>query len=109
MKDECVFCNFDGPILRDFRNVIVFEPLNPVTPGHVLAVPKVHFQYPSDQPSLAALVIAKAALWVKTNDIRQYNFIISAGKAATQTIKHMHLHIIPRRPNDGLKLPWSKD
>jgi histidine triad (HIT) family protein len=39
--------------------------------------------------------------------IGQYNFITSAGKAATQSVMHLHIHIVPRQEGDGLLLPWS--
>jgi diadenosine tetraphosphate (Ap4A) HIT family hydrolase len=35
------------------------------------------------------------------------NLITSDGAAATQTVKHLHVHIVPRRDGDGLTLPWS--
>jgi diadenosine tetraphosphate (Ap4A) HIT family hydrolase len=33
--------------------------------------------------------------------------ITSAGPAATQTIKHLHVHYVPRHAGDGLSLPWT--
>ena len=38
---------------------------------------------------------------------RDYNVITSAGRAATQTVMHLHFHLVPREPGDGLMLPWS--
>jgi hypothetical protein len=38
----------------------------------------------------------------------QWNLITSAGTDATQSVFHLHVHLVPRRPNDGLKLPWSE-
>ena len=35
------------------------------------------------------------------------NLITSIGPAATQTVPHLHLHLVPRRPGDGLPLPWT--
>lgn len=39
--------------------------------------------------------------------VRHSHIITNAGWAADQTIQHVHIHIIPRRPDDGLKMPWS--
>jgi histidine triad (HIT) family protein len=36
-----------------------------------------------------------------------FNIITSAGRDATQTVDHLHLHLVPRRPGDGLALPWA--
>lgn len=35
------------------------------------------------------------------------NIITSRGSAATQTVYHLHLHVVPRREGDGLGLPWT--
>jgi histidine triad (HIT) family protein len=37
------------------------------------------------------------------------NIITSAGSDATQTVFHLHLHVVPRRAGDGLALPWTGD
>jgi len=37
----------------------------------------------------------------------QANIITSIGSAATQTVMHAHIHIVPRAEGDGLKLPWA--
>ena len=34
------------------------------------------------------------------------NLITSRGRAATQSVFHLHLHLVPRADNDGLALPW---
>jgi diadenosine tetraphosphate (Ap4A) HIT family hydrolase len=37
----------------------------------------------------------------------QANIITSIGPAASQTVMHTHLHIVPRTEGDGLHLPWT--
>lgn len=104
---DCPFCNYAGPTLRDYDNVIVFEPLNPVTPGHVLVVPKAHTPDVSEWPWLSAVVMAAVSNYIHETEIGDCNIITSKGKAATQTVFHLHVHIVPRREGDGLMLPWS--
>ncbi|MFE7574704.1 HIT family protein [Streptomyces sp. NPDC057521] len=36
-----------------------------------------------------------------------YNLITSKGRAATQSVTHLHLHLAPRRNGDSLALPWD--
>lgn len=84
---------------------VAFAPLNPVTPGHMLFVPMVHVP---DARRIAPLVAAMslAASWAR-NIPEDFNLITSAGPAATQTVFHLHVHYVPRREGDGLKLPWT--
>jgi len=109
-RKRCPFCNYAGPspILYDFGTNIVFQPLHPVTEGHVLVVPKVHIKDAIEGPATVATTMNCAAAWAGMNDIGDCNFITSVGPAATQTVRHLHIHIVPRRKGDGLLLPWSK-
>jgi histidine triad (HIT) family protein len=88
-----------------------FAPLNPVTPGHLLFVPKRHITGPQDDPWLAGVVCQTAALHARTasqdHDVTAWNVIINDGPAASQTVFHLHVHLVPRTPDDGLKLPWT--
>lgn len=103
----CDFCDYAGPstVRADYNDTIVIEPLNPVTPGHVLAVPKQHCG-PRDLTA-AARAFECALWWAKEQNLGSFNVITSVGYAATQTVPHLHVHVVPRRPGDGLKLPWS--
>lgn len=108
---DCVFCDrlhhqryWDTPDDR----VVRFSPLNPVTPGHMLFVPKRHVPDALQDPWLTGVVFQAAAHWAATAvpDL-SCNLITSCGSDATQTIRHLHVHVVPRTQDDGLKLPWS--
>lgn len=106
MKD-CVFCDeslIKGEITDHLNGVISFEPLNPVTEGHRIFIPKEHADNFWDSPLLFAKVCETIAL-VSNNE--EYNVITSKGKNATQSVFHLHVHLVPRTEGDGLKLPWS--
>lgn len=99
----CPFCEFSGPVLRDFGGVFVIEPLRPVTPGHLLVIPRQHVTDFTADPLAAARVMRVAAM-IATPPV---NLITSAGALATQSVMHLHVHLIPRRVDDGLALPWT--
>ena len=85
--------------------VVRFEPLNPVTPGHQLFVPAWHAEHPD------ATAVAETMRWASyyAQDMGEdFNLITSSGPAATQTVPHVHIHYVPRRPADGLHLPWTE-
>jgi len=86
--------------------VVSFEPLNPVTPGHRLFMPRRHVRNAAEHPLTAKMVFGYAAAYGA--DMRKdFNLITSVGPAATQTVQHLHIHYVPRRPGDGLTLPWT--
>ncbi len=37
----------------------------------------------------------------------RFNLLTSVGSAATQTIRHLHWHIVPREEGDRISLPWD--
>lgn len=102
----CPFCDYSGPseVLYETDGVFAIEPLNPVTPGHRLFVPRRHVPDAAADPALAGWVFRLAAIYAAG---KQANIITSIGPAATQTIGHLHVHVIPRVVGDGLALPWS--
>lgn len=91
-------------------SVVWFEPLRPVTPGHLLFVPVRHVTGaadPSNGPYEAAITMEIAARWAQRNDVGAFNLITSVGRPATQSVFHLHVHLIPRHLGDGLALPWT--
>lgn len=109
-RDSCIFCRIiDGKTpandLWTWPEAVAFTPLNPVTKGHILVVPKEHVADATVDPEISALTMAAAAdvAYMKA----PANIITSIGRIATQTVFHLHLHVVPRREDDGLLLPWT--
>jgi histidine triad (HIT) family protein len=106
-----VFCQrikrgeFDREWVSRRVHGVVFSPLNPVTRGHVLVVPSVHVPHAAFDPKFTAEVMRCAAELADV--VGDCNIITSVGPAATQTVEHLHVHVVPRRPGDGLPLPWT--
>lgn len=111
--ESCPFCAIaagyaEAQIVDESADVIAFHPLNPVTEGHLLVVPREHVVNFMHKPEVTGLTAAFAArlagLWMDGGDT---NLITSAGGYATQTVPHLHFHIVPRSRDDGLLLPWT--
>lgn len=109
----CPFCAMltgAMPRARGWRRLgaafVAFEPLSPVTPGHMLVVPRLHCT-PADGPSIVGGACNYAAALAVDLDHEAFNLIVSNGAAATQTIEHAHVHLLPRHVGDGLVLPWA--
>lgn len=111
--DGCVFCDIvAGRVPAEWvvppdrwPDAVAFSPLNPVTPGHVLVVPKVHVRDFAEDPEVYAATSLRAAELMRFTP-RAMNVITSRGRAATQSVFHLHVHLVPREVNDGLALPW---
>lgn len=110
MTDQsCPFCEivagrapFD--LVHQWDDAIAIVPLNPVTPGHTLVIPHEHVADFTTKPWVSASVMARAALLA--DEMGPVNLITSRGREATQSVFHLHLHLVPRAENDGLALPW---
>jgi histidine triad (HIT) family protein len=104
----CPFCNIinghaPATIIEEWDDALAIEPLGPVVPGHVLVIPKQHVRDYLEDPDVTAATMRRAAGLGN----RPSNIITSAGREATQTVLHLHLHIVPRAAGDGLALPWD--
>lgn len=114
---SCVFCAIvagDAPAIPIYEdeNYLGILDIRPFTRGHTLVIPKTHTVDLTDTPpetvaGMAAVGqrIARAAresgLHADGN-----NIAINDGKAAFQTVFHIHLHVVPRRNGD--KLSFAK-
>lgn len=114
----CPFCERilagECEFLDEHPGVVAFAPLNPVVPGHLLFVPERHVADAAEDPALTARCFEHAARWGQQRRARgrhglDFNLIVNCGEAAGQTVRHLHVHLVPRRQGDGLKLPWSSD
>lgn len=108
---ECVFCDIvagraPAVIVATWPEAIAFVPLNPVAIGHTLVVPKRHVIAPHEDLQLYKMVSGCAAEFAGLMD-SAYNLIDNFGEDASQSVDHLHKHIVPRFWGDGLQLPWS--
>ncbi len=92
--------------------VFAFLDINPLSDGHTLVVPKRQAER-LDQLSageladLARAIGALAPRILRAVGATDYNLLQNNGPAAGQVVPHVHFHIIPRRPGDGLGYRWN--
>lgn len=108
---SCVFCEIvakraPAQVVRRWSDALAIIPLNPVVEGHVLVIPNRHVVDAAESPETSALAMLRAAQHIA--NVGPCNIITSIGKEATQSVLHLHIHIVPRKADDGLLLPWSK-
>jgi len=111
MNNDCIFCKIaKGEIPVDFieetNNFVAFLDKNPVGEGHTLVIPKEHFVNFLDMPfnlgSEFFDIIKKIADKRLKDGAEGFNLLMRNGRVAGQEILHTHLHIIPRKKDDGI-------
>lgn len=102
----CPFCNPDRVPLTENRSVMALEDKYPVTPGHVLVIPKRHtpdyFTMTERERHDAEelLKVLQGEIKQKDPSVRGFNVGVNCGQVAGQTVMHAHIHLIPRRIGD---------
>ena len=110
--EKDVFCKIiDGEIpcykLYEDESVLAFLDISQVTKGHTLVIPKKHYDnFLTCPKSLMNKVMAVAQrigqVSIKIFGARGVNILTNCYEAAGQTVKHFHVHVIPRyKEEDG--------
>lgn len=117
IENTCPFCPIvrgedpNARVVYHDENVTAFFPLEPATRGHTLVVPNRHVSDHVDltdaesrQLGSALRRTAQAAKAAVSPD--GINIIQSTGAVATQTVPHVHFHVVPRWNGDNVSLVW---
>lgn len=119
-RAECAFCRIaDGldvearEIFRD-DDVVAFFPTEPATLGHTLVIPRAHFadiwaMDPAIGARLGAATVGISQAVGRAMRPEGLNIIQSNGEAATQTVMHVHVHIVPRWAGDAVGRIWPPE
>jgi histidine triad (HIT) family protein len=112
---SCPFCDLihgaaEVSMCFEDTDVVAFMDIQPVNAGHVLVVPRQHYESLDDIPAGLAMHLFEVAMQiapvVKTvAGADGMNVIVNSGRAAGQDVFHYHVHVIPRREDDGFDVP----
>jgi histidine triad (HIT) family protein len=116
MDPDCEFCQIvrgDRParIVADTPDTLAFFPLQPACLGHTIVIPKTHVRDLWAAGSVLDTGLMRAVIDVghAINTVLRpdgLNLISSAGQAASQTVFHLHLHVLPRWAGDPFGTIW---
>ncbi|MEU6467470.1 HIT domain-containing protein [Streptomyces sp. NPDC046976] len=107
----CAFCSIaagiaPATVVRDWGDVLAIRPRSGgVNEGHLLVIPRTHVENAGTDPTVSGRAMECAAELMAEHPAA--NIITSKGAAATQTVYHLHIHVVPRAAEDGLPLPWT--
>jgi histidine triad (HIT) family protein len=114
---KCIFCeivkgNLPSNVIWENENCLAFTPLEMEVNGHLLVIPKAHF---NDVTDIDTDSLSEVMNFVKEccNKIKGeygytgFNLLNASGKSAQQSVGHFHIHILPRKEEDGIEA-WPK-
>lgn len=119
-SSECPFCEIvdrDDPDVREVyrdEHAVAFFPTEPAVLGHTMVVPRAHVPDIwglSDEPArnLSSSVLKVASAIREALEPQGLNVIQSNGHAASQTVMHLHIHLVPRNEGDRIGRIWPPE
>lgn len=116
-KEDCIFCKIIAGEIPSFKlyeddATFAFMDINPANDGHALVIPKEHakdLHAVSDEAISNTVIAAKkiASAVARTVAPGGINLVQCNGEAAGQSVFHFHMHVLPRRDGDQLKMNWG--
>lgn len=112
---SCIFCDIvkgaaEVSVCHEDAVAVAFMDHQPVNPGHVLVVPRAHYETLVDVPRDIGQHLYEVATRLipviqRVTGCADMNVVVNSGRAAGQDVMHFHLHLIPRTANDGFDIP----
>jgi histidine triad (HIT) family protein len=108
---DCLFCQIasravESLIVFEDEHTLAFLDHRPLFPGHCLLVPKQHYETLSDLPpnSIGPLFSAAQRLARAVEiGMKAEGSFVAINNRVSQSVPHLHIHIVPRRKKDGLR------
>ncbi|HXG33289.1 MAG TPA: HIT family protein [Bryobacteraceae bacterium] len=111
MSEACRFCQIlqgmlDARVVFEDAVCVAFLDHRPLFPGHTLLIPRRHFQTLGDLPEeLVAPLFGSAKLLARAVELAMgaEGTFVAINNRVSQSVPHLHVHIVPRRHKDGLR------
>ena len=111
MADGCLFCQIirgevPGHLVHEDEHSVAFLDVLPLFPGHVLLVPREHHETLGDLPTpLVGPLFETAQLIARAIEdaLEAEGTLVAMNNRVSQSVPHLHIHVVPRRKRDGLK------
>ena len=110
-QPDCLFCkiisgDLDAVIVYEDGDTLAFLDHRPIFEGHTLLVPRTHFETLPDLPAkLIEPVFTNAQTLSRAvqSAMGALGTFVAMNNKVSQSVPHLHVHIVPRRPKDGLR------
>ncbi len=111
---DCIFCKIargkiKAEIVKSSNNFIAIFDTKPAAEGHTLIIPKKHFVTLLDINNTLGEELLKFTKEIASSLLEEkygdgFNIIMNNLEPAGQIVKHAHIHVIPRKEGDGLRM-----
>jgi len=112
---HCTFCDIirgagEVSMCYEDADALAFMDIQPVNAGHLLVVPRAHYESLADVPPQLAMHLFDISMRLagvvrQVTGCEDLNIVVNSGAAAGQDVFHYHVHVIPRREHDGFDIP----
>ncbi len=107
----CAFCSIvagesEAHVVAGDDTFIAFLDIRPLFPGHTLLVPREHFQTLPDLPLELVgplFALARDLATAVPRAMGAPGSFVAMNNVVSQSVAHLHVHVVPRRPKDGLR------
>ena len=111
MPRACVFCAIvagkaPAQVVLDDDDCLAFLDTRPLFPGHTLLVPRAHHETLVDlPPDLVEPLFANARRLASAVEagLGAVGSFVAINNRVSQSVPHLHVHVVPRTPKDGLR------
>ena len=108
---ECLFCAIasgaeQAHLVLDDDDFVAFLDKRPLFPGHSLLIPRAHHETLADLPeNLVGPLFSRARLLSRAipEAVDKPGSFIAVNNVVSQSVPHLHVHVVPRKPKDGLR------
>jgi histidine triad (HIT) family protein len=108
----CVIVSGDAPavIVREWPDAVAILPRGGIGErgDHILVIPRCHVATAIEDPTVTSSVSARAAQLAVELGWQDLNLIVNVGPYGSQTVQHLHWHVLRRRLGDRILLPWPQ-
>ncbi|QIL81225.1 HIT family protein [Diaphorobacter sp. HDW4A] len=115
---HCIFCRLvareiPAAVVHEDELTIAFMDLGQVTPGHVLVATKRHADTLYDLTDAEAAAVMQVSRRIALAAQKAFpsaglTLLQANGAEGGQTVKHFHMHVVPRHADDGIELSWPR-
>ena len=110
-EENCLFCRIvsgevPAVVVFEDQNTLAFLDHRPLFPGHTLLVPREHYETLTDLPGKQVGPFFENAQLLSRaieSAMEAEGTFVAMNNRVSQSVPHLHIHVVPRRRKDGLK------